>query len=109
MLEYLDRNVVKVMNGTFNVTLNTPIGLQRGTITFTDQNGVLSGSINAMGNTSYFDNGKADGNAFVFSGVLNTGLFKFKYTAKGTVVGDALQAVATSNSMTFQMKGTRVA
>lgn len=97
------------MSGTYNVTLRTPMGPQRGVLTFIDENGVLHGSIRAMGNTSYFKNGKAVGNSFEFSGVLNTGFFNFRYTAKGTIVENTIKAIVTTNSGTFQIAGTRVA
>lgn len=95
------------MNGTFHITLRTPFGLEKGILTFVDENGKLSGSIRAMGSTSLFKDGKMNGNSFEFSGILNASLFNFSYTAKGVVNGDTIQAVATTNSGTFQIHGTR--
>nr|WP_319487616.1 hypothetical protein [uncultured Caproiciproducens sp.] len=95
------------MNATFNVTLSTPIGTKKGVVTFLDKNGVLSGSIRAMGRSNYFKNGKIIGNSFEFSGILNAGFFNFRYTAKGIIDGDTLNAIATTNSGTFQIIGTR--
>jgi len=97
------------MNGTFSITIGTPIGSQKGVVTFVDESGKLSGSIRAMGNTNLFKNGKMVGNSFEFSGILDIGLFKFTYTAKGTIVENALKGVATTNSGSFQMSGTRIA
>ena len=61
------------MNGTYNITLIIPFGPQKGTVIFTNYNGVLSGSIHALGNTSYFKGGKINDESFDFSGILNTG------------------------------------
>ena len=97
------------MNGTYSVTLQTPFGIQRGTVTFVDNNGMLSGSIRTMGNTSFFRNGKINENSFEFSGILNAGFLSLKYTTKGTTEGDTLKAVALTSSGTFQINGTRVA
>jgi len=97
------------MNGTFNITLYTPIGPQRGFLTLTDENGALRGSIRAMGNTNYYRSGKADGNSFEFSGILNAGFFNIRYSAKGTIDGDTLKAKVTTDSGIFQMDGTRTA
>lgn len=97
------------MNGTYNVSLHTPIGVQKGTVTLMEENGALRGSIRAMGSTSTFQNGKVSGNAFEFSGILNAGFFNFSYTAKGTIDGDTLNAVATTNTGAFQIIGTRQA
>ncbi len=94
------------MNGTFHVTLGTPIGPQSGTITFVDHDGSLSGSIRAMGNTNYFT-GSANGDSFRISGVLSAGFFRFPYTAQGTVSGSVLQGTATTSAGVFQMNGTK--
>lgn len=96
------------MNGSFNVTLRTPIGPQKGVITFIDEKGLLSGSIRVMGINSPFRNGKMNGNSFEFSGNLNTGFIMIKYNAKGTIIGNTIKAIATTNSGTFQINGTRV-
>lgn len=95
------------MSGTYNVTLLTPIGPQSGSITFIEQNGILSGSIRAMGGTSYFENGKVEGNTFEFSGVLNVAFLHFKYNVKGKTEGNALSGTATTDSGTFQMRGIK--
>lgn len=95
------------MNGTYNVTLITPFGPKEGTIVFTDRNGVLSGYIHAMGDTSDFKSGKINGNAFEFSGILNAGFFNIKYTAKGTIERNALKGTVNTNLGTFQMSGVK--
>ena len=102
------REEVKLMNDTYSVTLQTPFGTQKGTVTFVDDNGKLSGSIRTMGNTSFFRNGKVNGNSFEFSGILNAGFFNLRYNAKGAIEGDAIKAVAFTNYGTFQINGTRV-
>lgn len=96
------------MNDTYSVTLQTPFGIQKGTVTFVDDNGMLSGSIRTMGNTSSFRNGKVNGNSFEFSGILNAGFFSISYTTKGSIDGDTLKAVALTNFGTFRINGTRV-
>ena len=96
------------MNDTYRVTLQTPFGTQKGIVTFVDDNGMLSGSIRTMGNTSSFRNGKINGNSFEFSGILNAGFFSIRYTTKGSIDGDTLKAVALTNSGTFRINGTRV-
>lgn len=96
------------MNDTFSISMNTPMGVKKGTITLTEENGALSGSIRTMGSKSTFRDGIITGNSFEFSGVLNAGFFRFRYHAKGRIEGDTLQATAVTNSGTFQIRGTRV-
>jgi hypothetical protein len=95
------------MNSNFNITLRTPFGSQNGVLTLIDDNGTLNGYIRAMEKNNYFKNGSMVDNSFAFSGILDVGIFKFSYTAKGSIVGNVLKAVATTNSGTFQISGTR--
>lgn len=95
------------MNGTYNITLITPFGPQKGTVVFTDCNGVLSGSIHALGDTSYFKGGKTGDNSFDFSGTLNTGFFTIRYAANGTAEGNILNGSVKTNLGTFQIRGEK--
>jgi hypothetical protein len=96
------------MNGTFKVSLSTPIGIKNGIIHFINQNGVLSGSIRAMSSENPFSGGKTNGDSFEFSGILKAGFSRFKYTATGTVAGDTLKATAHTKYGTMKITGTRV-
>lgn len=96
------------MNGTFKVSLSTPIGTKNGILILIDQNGVLSGSIRAMGSENPFSGGKANGDSFEFSGVLKAGFSRFEYTASGTVTGDTLKATAHTKYGVLKITGTRV-
>jgi hypothetical protein len=96
------------MNGTFKVTMSTPMGPKSGRISFMDQNGVLSGSIRFMGNENPFRNGKTSGNNIEFRGALNVGFSRFGYTARGTVTGDTLAATANTQFGVMQISGTRI-
>ncbi|AVQ97382.1 hypothetical protein DRA42_06015 [Ethanoligenens harbinense] len=82
------------------------MGPQRGTITFVDNNGSLSGTIRAMGETNDFT-GSSNGNTFRISGVLNAGFLRIRYTAQGTVSGNTLRGTATTSAGVFQMSGTK--
>ncbi|WP_101698553.1 hypothetical protein [Clostridium minihomine] len=95
------------MNGNYRISLRTPLGVQNGIITFVNKEGALSGSIRAMGNVSFFRNGKIDGNRFEFSGILNAGLLNLKYTAQGVVDGEKLQVTAVTSYGTFLIVGTK--
>jgi hypothetical protein len=96
------------MNGTFKVALSMPMGLQSGTINFIDDNGILNGSIHAMGSVNPFRNGKISGNTFEFTGTLKIFFNRFDYTAKGTVIGDTLKATAETKYGIMQISGTRI-
>lgn len=108
ILNQTKRNVVATMSGNYRISMRTPMGPQNGMLSFTDEGGTISGSIHTMGNTSYFKNGKSKGSSFEFSGILNTGLFRLKYTAKGVVNGNKLEATATTDYGVFRIFGTQV-
>lgn len=96
------------MKSTFNAALRTPKGIQKGIITFIDENGSLHGSISALGRKNYFKNGKINGKAFELSGTLSAGPFSLGYTAKGTLDRDSVSATATTQFGTFRITGTRI-
>lgn len=96
------------MNGNYRISMRTPIGLQNGVISFTGDGESVRGSIQTMGNTSYFQNGKANGNSFEFSGILTTGFLRLRYTAKGVVNGNKLKATVSTDYGIFQIFGTQI-
>ena len=97
------------MNGTFNISLKTPMGQKNGTLTLIDENGTFSGSLYALGKENPIRNGKSSGKNFEFEGTLRAGIMgKIDYTAQGTVIGDVLQATAKTKFGEMQINGTRV-
>jgi len=100
--------VIIMNNGAFKITLSTPMGLQSGIVHFIDDNGVLSGSLRAMGNENPFANGRTNGSSFEFTGSLKTLFGKIDYTARGAVTGDTLQATAVTKFGLMQINGNRV-
>lgn len=96
------------MNGSYKISMSTPIGPKNGTITFIDNNGSLSGYIRALGTENRFKDGKANGDSFEFSGTLKILFNRFEYTARGTVTGDTLKATANTKYGVMQINGTRI-
>ncbi len=96
------------MNGTFNISLNTPMGLKSGTIILIDNNGVLSGSLRALGKENPIVRGIANGNTFEIEGFVKTGFGKIEYSANGTIIKDILEANAKTKFGIMKISGTRV-
>lgn len=94
--------------GAYAITMKTPRGVEKGTLTLSEKNGVLNGTIRALGHTNAFAGGRTDGERFSFAGLLRFGLFKFHYTARGRVEGDTLTAVADTSYGSFELKGERI-
>ena len=96
------------MKGSFKVTLSTPFGRKSGIVEFNENNGILNGSLRALGSVNPFTNGKVDGNSFEYTSSFKFGFSKVDYTAKGTVVGDELTAEASTPYGVFKISGTRI-
>jgi len=65
------------MNENYNITIQTPMGVEKGTITFAVDGDVLSGSLNIMGEKNDFSNRKLNGNEFEFSGKIKKLIKKY--------------------------------
>ena len=48
-------------SGTYNVTINTPMGKQEGVLTLAEDGGALTGSMSAQGDTAEIKNGAVNG------------------------------------------------
>jgi len=95
------------MDGIYNITMQTPIGMEKGTITFTQDGEALSGSLYILRGSNAFSGGKVEGNEFEFSGEIKKLIAKIPYTAKGTIDGVNLTAVADTKYGKLAIKGNR--
>ncbi|MDF2632596.1 MAG: hypothetical protein K0Q85_1192 [Caproiciproducens sp.] len=95
------------MEGNYNITMTSPLGPQKGSIGFHEEDGKLNGSLNIMGGENPFTGGKANGSNFEFAGTLKKGFSKFDYTARGNVSGDELKATAITKFGILQISGVR--
>ncbi len=65
------------MNENYNITIQTPMGAEKDTITFVVDGDVLSNLLNIMGEKNDFSNGKLNGNEFEFSGKIKKLIKKY--------------------------------
>lgn len=95
------------VDGTWNVTVNSPMGQQNIKLTLDTSGGGLSGTLaGAMGSTE-IRNGKADGDSFSFDAQI-TEPFAINIEVSGDVSGDEVKGqVKTQGFGSFPMKGTR--
>ncbi|MDU7339234.1 MAG: hypothetical protein E7L17_14115 [Clostridium sp.] len=108
ILKEMKRNVVMQVNASYRISMRTPIGLQSGVLFIAEEGENIRGSIRTMGNTSYFKNGKLKDNTFEFSGILNTGLMRLKYNAKGKITENKLDATVKTDYGVFPLAGMRI-
>lgn len=96
-----------MVDGTYAITIKTPMGLKKGELTLSGKDGVLTGKISALGKDNEITPGTYDNDQFAFSGELKTAVGKLAYELNGTVDGDTLSAVAKTKKGELILKGTR--
>ena len=95
------------VDGTWNVTVKSPMGDQPSTLTLKADGGALTGTASAQGNTNPIANGKADGNNISWSNSITTP-FPMTLEFSGTVDGDNLTGTVKAGSFgSFPFTGKR--
>lgn len=96
------------VSGTYKTVANSPIGKQEGLIVLEAEADALKGSITAMGNTVYIQDGKVSGDSFEFEVEVTSPMGQMTITVRGTVHGDKLTGnfITTYGQLPFE--GTRI-
>ncbi len=82
-----------MVDGTFNISMKMPMGMQEGTITFNPNGDKFTGSIVVFKKTTEMD-GKINGNSFEIDADIKIVLGTTKGHVTGTVDGDNLTTMA---------------
>jgi hypothetical protein len=94
-------------DGTWNLTMNTPMGERRSTVTFSTSGGTLTGTQEAEGNTTDIAAGSVSGNDVSWQ-VSITNPMPLTLTFNGTVDGNTLNGTADTGMFgSFPFEGTR--
>ena len=95
------------VDGTWNVTVNSPMGAQPSTLTVTADGGALTGTQSAQGNTQPIANGKIDGDTVTWSNSITTP-FPMTLEFTGKLDGDTLNGNVKAGSFgSFPFTGKR--
>jgi hypothetical protein len=95
------------VDGTWNVTVNSPMGAQPSTLTLKADGGVLTGTQSAQGNTQPIANGKVDGDVVTWSNSITTP-FPMTLEFTGKLDGDTLNGSVKAGSFgSFPFTGNR--
>ncbi len=96
------------IDGTYKLSVNTPMGSQEVTLTLKTDGGTLSGSsVSSMGSQD-FSGGTVDGDSFAFSMNINGPMGQMDLDFKGKVDGDELSGDVKLGSFgTATFKGNR--
>ena len=94
-------------DGTWNLTLETPMGERRSTLTLVTAGGALTGTQEAEGNTTDIAEGSVSGNTVSWK-VSVTNPMPLTLTFNGSVDGDAISGTADTGMFgSFPFEGTR--
>jgi hypothetical protein len=94
-------------DGTWNLTMNTPMGERRSTLTLSTSGGTLTGKQEAEGNTTDIAEGTVNGNDVSWQ-VSITNPMPLTLTFNGTVDGNSLNGTADTGMFgSFPFEGTR--
>jgi hypothetical protein len=94
-------------DGTWNLTLETPMGERRSTLTLSTAGGTLTGRQEAEGDTTDIAEGSVAGNSLSWK-VSITNPMPLTLTFNGTVEGDTLSGSADTGMFgSFPFSGTR--
>ena len=94
-------------DGTWHLTMNTPMGERSSTLTLSTAGGTLTGTQEAEGNTTDIANGTVNGNDVSWQ-VSITNPMPLTLTFSGTVDGSAMSGTADTGVFgNFPFSGTR--
>jgi hypothetical protein len=94
-------------DGTWNLTMDTPMGERRSTLTLSTAGGALTGKQEAEGNTTDIADGSVNGNNLSWK-VSITNPMPLTLTFNGTVEGNNLTGTADTGMFgSFPFQGTR--
>ena len=96
-----------MIEGNYNLKLDTPIGEITGNLELKMVDGTLEGYIETLGAKNHFTGGKAEGNKCVFEGKFNTPIGEITYEILGIVEGDNIDIYASTNKGRFKINCKR--
>ena len=79
-------------DGTWNVTMNSPMGAQAGTVEFKSNGGTLEGTMTGPQGTAPIEDGKIDGSSLTWSITAQQMSMRIAFTA--TIDGDSIAGEA---------------
>jgi hypothetical protein len=95
------------VDGTWNITVNSPMGAQKSTLTLKSDGGTLTGSASGAQGSQDIQNGKVDGNNVSWSMPITVPMpMTLEFT--GVVDGDKISGNVKAGSFgSFPFSGTR--
>ena len=97
-----------MLDGKYNVSLNTPLGAINGTITLICNGNNVQGIIETMGMKNSFNGSKIYNDKCKFTGSLNTPIGNITYNATCSISNDVLTLEASTPQGNFKITGKKI-
>ena len=96
------------VQGSYKITVSTPVGLQEGLLTLVTNGGKLSGAIENSRGISEFSDGWVEGDEVRFTAKIHTPVGRVKAEITGRIDGDAFTGAAKLPLGAARIEGVRV-
>ena len=96
-----------MIDGTYKIQMDSPVGVKEGTAVLITSDEKLTGSLTAMGVQIDIENGKVTDNSFTFGGKLESFVGPVIFAVGGSVEDDTIQGIAHIANRDFVFTGTR--
>lgn len=93
------------MKCQYDIELDVPLGLRKGTMQFENREGTVRGTMNILGGESDFT-GVIHGNEIELSGELKTKVRTIDYQGSGRVSDDRIQIQLKSRNRIYELTGS---
>ena len=98
-----------MISGIYKAKIDTPIGTKEGTLSLSEHDGMLEGSLHALGRDVPIENATLQGNTISFSGTLKVPLMgALPFSFEGEHEGDCIKGVVRTSMGDIALSGTRV-
>ena len=97
------------MTHTYQIQVSTQLGVRSGTLRWTEQNGVLDGMLDLLGQRTSLAGQKCSDAVFCFSGTIRSLVSCIPYRAVCTLDGTRLQGTFHTVSGDLPVRGERTA
>jgi hypothetical protein len=95
------------VTGTWNLTINSPLGAQPATLQIQESGGAYQGTLTGKADPAPAEQLKVDGTSLSFSADADTPVGKLKLDFSGTVTGDSIAGKYQTPFGAFDFSGTR--
>jgi hypothetical protein len=95
------------ITGTWNLTMNSPLGAQPATLQVQEVGGAYQGTLTGKADPTPLEELKVDGSNIAFSADADTPVGRLKLGFSGAVTGDSLAGKYTTPFGAFDFSGTR--